>query len=146
VDLPGTTVAAMGISEMRLGDHTFACERELIDVSMLHRPDETWRHIDAQGHEHRWYANGQPVTTYAPNVEYTTPTLIWVKDGETWYADDDEPHEIGHTECAICGEHVRPGYTSDSHKQYIAGLAHYYIDDQPVPEEEFKKRLAEFGY
>jgi hypothetical protein len=134
-----------GMSKLHLSDHTFACEYDRIEVTALHRPDETWRHVDAQGHEHRWYTNGQPVTRYDPNAEHTTPTLVWVKDGEEWYEDDDEPHDVGHTECRICGEHIQPGYTSDKARQFIRGIGHFYIDDEPVPEDEFRRRLAEAG-
>jgi hypothetical protein len=113
---------------------------EPIDVTSLHRPDTSWTFTDKRGHVHRWYTDGQPADDYRPTVSYDTPTLIWIKDGEEWWEDSDEPHDVGHTECRQCGERIEPGYTADTCRQFIAGLRWFTINDQPVSAEEFRRR------
>lgn len=41
---------------------TFECGCESVDATSDHRPDTDWRHVDSQGHEHRWHdsSSGQP--------------------------------------------------------------------------------------
>ncbi len=120
----------------------FEVHTDMIDVSMLHRPDTAWKHVDANGHAHRWHVTGhaEPATSYAPPASYETPSLVWVKDGEEYWEDDDEPHDVGHLECRECGEHVSPGYTSDTTQQMIPGLRHYRINGQSVTREDFERR------
>lgn len=81
--------------------------------------------------------------SYNPSAKYITPTLIWVKDGEEYWEDDDEPHAVGHLECKQCGDHVKPGYCADSTKQFIKGLEHWRIDGETVSKPEFMRRLEE---
>lgn len=130
---------------MRIGSDTFDVEREQIDVTSCHRADPTWQFVDAQGHHHQWYVAGQPATSYRPEERYDTPTLIWVKDGEEYWDDSDEPHPIGHLECRQCGEHVSPGYTADTTRQFIPGLARYRINDEDVSPDEFQRRYEAAG-
>jgi hypothetical protein len=118
------------------------CDR--MEVTQMHRPDPLWSFTDAAGHVHRWHVGGEPVTigmAYDPLLPYETPTLVWVKDGEEWWEDDDEPHPVGHLECAQCGDHVTPRYTTDSSRHFIPGLRHFLIDGVEVTEDEFRKRL-----
>ena len=127
----------------------FESHCDLIDVTSMRRPDPTWVFVDALGHEHRWYVerDGQThvaMPTYDPQRTYKTPTLIYVKDGESCY-EDGEPYEYGHLECASCGEHVQPRHTADTQRQYIPGLRYYTINGEPVSPEEFKRRLIEAG-
>jgi len=96
---------------------------DLIEVTSSHRPDPAWVFIDAHGHEHRWHVDGKPAMSYNPSAKYGTPSLVWVKDGESYWPDDDEPHEVGHLECRQCGEHIEPGYTADTIRQYVRGLS-----------------------
>jgi hypothetical protein len=117
--------------------------RDLIDVTSMHRPDTSWLMTDAHGHEHRWYSGGKPAGNYRPDEKYETPTLVWVKDGEEYWEDDDEPHDVGHLECGLCGEHVAPRYRSDSCRQCIAGRPWFRVDGRYVSEEEFQKAKAE---
>jgi len=105
----------------------FEASCDLVDVTSLHRPDTGWRVIDAQGHEHRWYVDGQPATSYSPSATHELPTLIWVKDGEEYWDGADEPHDVGHLECTQCGEHIEPRYTPDNCTQHIPGLRRYSI-------------------
>lgn len=126
----------------------FEAHCELMDVTSMHRPDTSWRFVDAQGHEHRWHVESSepnvttaPAVSYNPSAKYITPTLIWVKDGEEFWEDDDEPHEVGHLECKQCGQHVSPHHIADSTVQYIPGLRHYRINGVTVSEEEFKTKL-----
>ncbi len=95
---------------------------DLIDVTSLRRPDTAWQFVDAHGHMHRWFNGSEPATTYNPESKYTTPSLKWVKDGESYWPDDDEPHDVGHLECSECGEHIKPGYRADDCQQFIRGL------------------------
>jgi hypothetical protein len=116
------------------------CER--LDVTSLHRPDTSWSYVDHAGHVHQWHvAGGGPATSYDPSRAYETPTLVWVKDGEEWWEDADEPHAVGHLECPQCGEHVQPRYMADTCTQYIAGLRWYRINGRSVSESDFKARI-----
>ena len=60
---------------------------DLIDVSTLNAPDPTWKHLDNQGHEHRWQ-------------DGTLPTLVRIMD----YEGDDEYPAVFHYECKACRE------------------------------------------
>ena len=129
-----------------IGGDSFSAGCDMMEVTSIHRPDTSWRVIDAQGHEHRWYIGGLlgvPALSYSPSTRYDTPTLIWVKDGEEYWEDDDVPHDVGHLECRQCGEHVNPGYRADDTHQYIPGLRWYRINGTHVSQEEFERRLAE---
>lgn len=127
---------------MHTTNDVFEMSRDLIDVTSMHRPDTSWRFVDAVGHEHRWHVNGKPAESYNPSARYETTTLLWVKDGEEYWEDDDEPHAVGHTECRQCGEHIEPRYTADTTTQHIPGIAHYRINGESVPKEEFERRYA----
>lgn len=133
---------------MKIGNDTFEQHCDLIDVTSMHRPDTSWIHIDAHGHTHQWHQMDSgggdlgPASTYSAARHYFTPTLIWVKDGESWYEDSDEPHDVGHIECKECGEHVTPGYTADSCTQKIPGIRSFRINGESVTVEEFKVRYA----
>jgi hypothetical protein len=116
---------------------------DLLDVTSLHRPDTAWVFVDAHGHEHRWHVDGKPAASYRPDAKHETPTLLWIKDGEEYWEDDDEPHDVGHLECTQCGEHVTPRYTADATTQHIAGLRNYRINGEPVTQEEFERRYKE---
>lgn len=118
----------------------FRMEADLIDVSMLHRPDTSWRVTDTHGHEHCWYVGEKPADYYSPQMRYHTPTLVEVEDADGWYDDDGGFHHYTHDECAQCGERIDPRYTSDDCAQYIQGLTRRYINDEPVTEEEFLRR------
>jgi hypothetical protein len=123
-----------------VGPDVFEMQCDLVDVTSLHRPDPTWRHVDAHGHEHRWYVDGTPAVSYDPSARYETPSLVWVKDGEEFWDGDDEPHDVGHLECRQCGDHVEPRYTADDTRQHIPGLRRYRINGEPVTPEEFARR------
>ena len=112
---------------------------ELMDATSMHRPDTGWRVVDANGHEHRWYINGNPANTYNPSAMYETSTLKWVFD-EWGYYEDGTSYEIGHHECKECGDHVIPAFTSDTTTQYIPGLRWYRINGESVSREEFERR------
>jgi hypothetical protein len=124
-------------------DCAFEMKRELLEATCLHRPDTSWNIVDRNRHKHSWHADGKPATSYNPGTKYDTPSLVWVKDGEEWWEDDDEPHDVGHLECRICGQYIEPGYTSDSTRQYVPGPYEYTINGQPVSKEEFDRRLTE---
>src|SRR6185436_19512973 len=128
------------MSTIRVGADVFEFGQELMDVTSNHRPDTLWRFIDAHGHEHRWYVGDMPAASYNPSATYETPTLLWVKDGEEFWDGDDEPHDVGHLECRICGEHVTPRYTADTTTQYVAGLRWFRINGEPVSMDEFQRR------
>lgn len=94
---------------------------ELVEVTSRSRPDPTWRHVDARGHEHRWHADGAPMVGYQPGQTHTLPTLVWVWDDPPLDEDSDETRR-GHYACATCGAAVTPGRTADTSRQFIRGL------------------------
>lgn len=117
--------------------HTYEAGCEMVDVTSNHRPDTNWTFTDAKGHVHQWYDGDMLAQGYSPSKAYTTPTLVWVKDGEEYWGESEDPHPFGHLECKECGEHIQPGYCADSHRMFIPGLRWFTIDGEPVAEREF---------
>lgn len=122
---------------------TFNVSRDMLEVSMMRRPDPSWVFVDSLGHEHRWYVGEHPAANYDPQARHITPTLVWIKDGEEFFEDDDEPHAVGHLECARCGQYVKPGYTSDTDRQFIPGIQRFTIDGATVSKQRYLDELAE---
>jgi Zn ribbon nucleic-acid-binding protein len=89
-----------------------------LDVTSLARPDTDWVYRDKKGHVHRWSPEGGP---YDARKEYTVPTVVFVKDGVEWWGE--EEHDIGHEECARCGERIEPRMKPDDSQTYVRGLA-----------------------
>lgn len=130
-------------STHRIGGHTFDYRCNMVDVTSMSRPDTDWRFTDKEGHLHHWFINGVIPEQYRPDNKYQLDSLVWVKDGEEYWEDDSEPHDVGHHECRWCGEHITPRYRADDHTQYIAGLQHYRIDGVTVDKDEFMQRLEQ---
>ncbi len=130
------------MSKAYFPDEVFEMERDMIDVTSMHRPDISMVVIDDHGHFHPWCTpDGQPATGYNPRVQYNIPSLRWVKTGVEYY-DDGEPYDVGEWRCRQCKAVVVPPYTADSTVHYVAGLAHYRINDVEVSKEEFETRYA----
>jgi hypothetical protein len=132
------------MSAMYRGDDVFELGCDMVDVTSSNRPDTAWRHTDARGHEHRWYANGRPAESYNPSAEHSLPSLVWVVDGIGSF-EDGEPYEIGHYQCAQCGEHVQPRRTADTVQQFAPGLRWYRINGESVSKDEFMARFKAGG-
>jgi hypothetical protein len=124
-------------------DHEYRVDQDMIEVTSLTGmyPDPEWRHICACGGMHSYFVGQAPASARDFMGRLTTPTLRWIKDGEHWFEDDDEPTPYGHTECAQCGEHIIPGQTYRPGPVYIPGLKRCYIDDEPVTYDELMARL-----
>jgi len=123
----------------RTGD-VFESGCDQFDVTSLHRPDTRWRFVDAAGHTHRWYMQGQPAESYRPDAKYETPTLTWVHDGWGYY-EDGERYAIGHHECSECRERIEPHFCADDFRQYLPGPRWFCINGEPVSPEEFQRRF-----
>jgi len=121
-----------------IGGHTFEVQCDMIDVTSMSRPDTDWRYTCRGGGLHAWYRDQAPASSYRPEARYHTPTLRWVHDGWGYY-EDGERYEIGHHECAQCGEHITPRRTADTSQQFVPGLRHYFADGVPVSKEEFER-------
>lgn len=126
------------MSSISVDGHEYLIERDMVEVTSNHRPDTRWRFVDAAGHEHRWHVGGAQAAAYDPAARHETPTLAWVKDGEEYWPGDDEPHDVGHHECRLCGERVEPGYCMDEYRVYVPGIARYWIDGRSVSPEAFE--------
>ena len=125
-----------------IGNDVFEVDRNLMEVTSMRRPDVGRVLTDCRGHKHPWCGpDGVPAARYDPSVSYTMPSLTWVKDGEEYYEDDDEPHDVGHWECRECGEHIVPPYTADTHPQYVAGILRCRVNGESVTREEFMRRI-----
>lgn len=93
--------------------------------------DPDWTYTDKRGHEHH-YEGG------------LYPTLRWVVDETYWCDDCQEDHEDGHYECPECGEHIEPGMRDPSGKrELVSGLTSWYLDDEPISEEEAKRLIED---
>lgn len=131
---------------MRLSDGTIArLERNRIECSMLSRPDERWRYVDPSGHEHRWYANGEPMETYRPENHHDLPTTKVVSVGSFFDPDLREMVEETERRCVLCEARVHAGTQADTTPQYMAGVIRPYIDDRSVSREEFLAHLIKNG-
>jgi hypothetical protein len=97
-------------------------ETEVIDVTTnLPTADKNWRYTDQHGHEHYWQDG--------------YPTLRTVVDEVVF--DDYDDYDITHLECLICGEVIKPGLKPPSaFREYIPGRTSYYLDSEPISEEE----------
>jgi hypothetical protein len=127
-----------------LNGDVFETDCDLVDVTSMHRPDTSWRHVDTYGHTHRWFRDGQPADAYAPQGQYEVPTIRWVFESYGFYEDGTQ-YEIGHHECRQCGDRLEPRYTADSECQYVPGLRRYRINGEPVTAETFTARLKAAG-
>jgi hypothetical protein len=87
--------------------------RPYVEVTRRSRPDTNWHVVDALGHAHAWYVDGQPARTYDPTWSYELPTLTFVVDYVEYY-EEDVPISHGHHECARCGERIEPGRKPDA--------------------------------
>jgi hypothetical protein len=117
----------------------FEAHCEPIEVTRLSRPDTAWRFIDAHGHEHRWHVGETPAGAYSPSEQYEVPSILWVH--EKWGSyEDGSRYSIGHHECRACGDRVTPRHTSDTTRQYIPGPRSYFINGEPVSQDEFEAR------
>lgn len=126
------------MSGITIGDETFDSYTGKMEVTSLSRPDTSWRYVDREGHEHRWYSGGVPAEGYEPSKRYDVPTLETVED-EPIYVDGDEIPQF-HRECRICRERITPGRCPDTSPQYIRGLSYFSINGASVTEHEFKAR------
>lgn len=117
----------------------FEIERDLVEATSNHRPDTSWKQIDTGGHLHQWFVGDKPAVGYRPTEVYHNPTLVFVKTGEEYWEDDDQPHDVGYLACKECGDMVIPGYRADDCTQYIPGLIRCRINGISVSKEEFEK-------
>lgn len=121
---------------------TFRMWCDEVEVTSNHRPDPSWRYIDAAGHVHGWYMvgpNGELTlaSSYDQQARYDLPSVRLVVEIES----DDYHPAVSHHECLQCGEHVAIGYTADTYRVFVPGLKHYTIDGAHVSEEEFKREV-----
>jgi hypothetical protein len=130
---------------IHIGPDVFESHCDLIDVTSLHRPDPSWRFVDADGHQHVWFKDGRPATSYHPAGTYDVPTIEFVFE-EWGYFEDGERYAIGHQECRQCRARVpEPGFTAEAYTQYLPGLRHYTINGEPVSKDEFEARAKQAG-
>jgi hypothetical protein len=115
----------------------FSVECDMVDVTMRHRPDVAWVHVDPNGHRHVWYLGNEPATNYRPTDTYVLPTLDLVVD----VPGDDEHPAVTHRECKLCRARVDPGYCADDTRQFMPGFRRYYIKGEPVSARDFEAAL-----
>lgn len=121
--------------------HRLEMYMEPLDVTRSSRPDEHWRFVDSSGHVHQWeWPDG--VRHYRPDQPATIPTTKEVITA-SWIDEDGDECEEAHLECVQCGAVVKPGYTADTHRQYIAGPTTYLVDGVSVSPEEYARIWAE---
>lgn len=86
-------------------------------------PSESWRFTDSHGHEH-YYDNGYPTLEQKEEEEYWCDFCDEFHSGKSYYV------------CKECGDKVYP--STKPVVYYRCLQTRYYINDQPVTEEEFK--------
>jgi hypothetical protein len=129
------------MTRFRAGSDTFEMTRDLVDVTSNNRPHVGCVVVDKAGHAHPYCGpDGKPATHYDPSIAYTIPSTVWVKDGEEYWEDDNESHEVGHYECRECHEAVIYPRTADLTGQSMAGLTRCYINGVEATREEFERR------
>lgn len=108
-------------------------ETMIIDVtSNAPRRDPDWRYIDKEGHLHALVAK-------------EWPTLTWVVDRTYWCDSCNDEHQEGHYECNICGETIEPGMRpSPGHAEHIEGRREYFLNDEPISEEDAKELMTKW--
>jgi hypothetical protein len=111
-------------------------EVDMIDVtSALPRPDPRWTYTDQAGHQHRYDKT-------APGHYY--PTQVVVTEEPYWCPDCHDEHSDSHYECPLCGEEIEPGLVSAPlYREYMPGLASYYLNDEPITKDEYERLVAE---
>lgn len=120
----------------RAGNRSFRVETEEVDVTTgpLPERDPEWIYTDHQGHVHAL-------------VDGEYPTLRWVDDEPYWCEEHQEEHETGHYECVQCGEQIEPGtrLRGGGIRKFVPGLKSYFVDDELVDEETYKRELKANG-
>jgi hypothetical protein len=116
-------------------------ETDRIDVtSNRPRPDPNWTYTDQAGHEHH-YDKAAPIV---PGRVRGYPTLVMVEDETYWCEDCQDEHTDSHLECPICGEHITPGLVGPPlYREYIPGMTHYYLNDEEISPDEYRRLAAE---
>jgi len=89
------------------------------------------------GHEHAYVDRGYP-------------TLTWVVDEEDYVIfEDGYPEEYpgsGHYECSECGQEIQPALIGPSpYREFIPGMTSYFIDGEPITEDEYRTIVAEIA-
>jgi hypothetical protein len=109
--------------------HTYRIDYEEIEVtSNLPSWDPNWRFIDVAGH---WHDGNWKLLIWAQDDPEDEP--FWLD------VDGDEHNADGHLECKLCGEWIFPRLLPPSmFREFIRGMARYYIDDVQVTQEEFR--------
>lgn len=122
----------MTTSLLNLGESTFRVEQDYEEYRTLApERDPDWCATDSNGHEH-----------YMQDGKY--PTLEWVVTGTYWCEMHNEDHKEGEWRCRECGEHVSPGMRPPGPgSKRVPTMRHYFINDEPVSEETFRKAIAE---
>jgi hypothetical protein len=125
--------------------HTYRAETDMIDVTPMSIPNFSWSFTDAQGHEHRWFTKDGHLASgeYRLAESYHIPTAVMVARDTYWCSECGEDHTDSRLECVACGEVIDAGYKTNDRRMFMAGLTHYYIDDERVSKDEFERRLAE---
>lgn len=109
---------------IKLPNNEFRAESGVIEICLLHKPDDDWEFSDKARHLHRWQ-NGK------------LPSLKEIIDCPA----DDEYPTYSHMICKRCGETIKPGYITGE-IEFLPGLVHYYINDIEVTREEFEKEYS----
>jgi hypothetical protein len=106
-----------------VGGERFESYTDRMEVTSLSRPDPSWRYTDHAGHVHQWHHNGEPAKGYSPTHKYELPTVELVLDEPILPEDyDGDDYQRSHRECRICREHIEPGFTADTTRQYVRGI------------------------
>lgn len=115
--------------ELRVERDTIA-----VDSVLAMKPDPKWRYTDKAGHEHRF-----------DNQDSTPTTLVQVEEEPWWCYDCRDLHNEYHLECKLCHETIEPHYVPDPGPHYVMGPWRYYLDNQPISEEEYQTLAAARG-
>ena len=128
----------MSVAQYRTPRGTLRAESEPIYAPTLSpptKPDKKWRYTDKKGHKH-YYVEPPAEVTITSDDDSHYPTLR--RKIETYYCHDcQDEHTDSWLRCRQCKETISPGRVSVPYNPYIAGMTHYYFNDEEITKERY---------
>ena len=129
----------MSVAQYRTPRGTLRAETEQIYAPTMGRPtkpDKTWRYTDKKGHKHYYVEDVTGAFTSDDDSHYLTLR----RHIEKYYCHDcHDEHTDSWLQCPRCKEIISPGRVELPYSPYIAGMTHYYLDDEEITKERYEQ-------